>query len=137
MIAYGLTIAKCKMDKAPKKEDIINIRDRLFNDHKLVLLSFPVEAYELKKNKWLHYHACVLSHSFVKFKDIKYNGWSINLKWLKKNTDIINWCGYVQKHKVDSCMIKVIMKKVQRFKKDKKEIKLIPSILSFYPEVNK
>ncbi len=121
-VNYGLTIARCKIGKKVTKSDLISIRNRLFKDHYMNLTSFPVECFEFKKNQDLHYHACVQSMKWVIFSDIKYEGWSIKLKWLKLPYDIINWCGYVQKDKIDKVDLKTTIKQCQRFKKDKKRM---------------
>ncbi len=123
-ISYALTIARCKIGKQVTKSDLITIRDRLFDDHSINLTSFPVHCYEYKKNKDLHYHATVLSQKWIMFKDIKYVGWSIKLKYLKTPYDIINWCGYICKHKVDDVDIKSSIVQCQKYKKDKKKLKM-------------
>ncbi len=119
------------MDKQPTKESIIAIRNRFYEDFHAHESSFPVNCFESKKNGWLHYHSTILSQ-YIEFKDIKYSGWSIKLVMLNTSYDIVNWCGYICKHKIDSVDIKITLKQVQKFKKDKKVIKLIPNITSFY-----
>ncbi len=62
----------------------------------------------------------------IEFSTVKYDGWSLKLKILKTPYDIINWCGYVQKHKVDKTDIKYTIRKVQKFKKDKRRLSYMP-----------
>ncbi len=134
-VTYGCTITRCRLDKEPTKSDIIDIRDRFYEDFHTNESEFPVNCFELKKNGWLHYHSTIMA-PYINWKDVVYKGWSIKLKLLRTPYDLINWCGYVQKSKVDSCFIKITLKKVQRFKKDKAMIKSIPNITSFYDITN-
>lgn len=130
-VTYGLTIARCKLDMSPTKQDILLIRDRLFEDHHINMTSFKVECFEYKKNNDLHYHACVLAQTFIKFTDVKYKGWSVKLKYLKTPYDIINWCGYCQKDKMDQVDIKYTIKKCVKFKKDKARLSCMPHVNTF------
>ncbi len=125
-VNYGLTIAKCLLDKPPSKQDIYVILHRLFEDHKCNLTFFKVQCFEYKKNQDLHYHACIQAQTFIKYNEVVYKGWSVKLKWLKTPYDIINWCGYVQKDKLDKVDIKYTIKKVQKFKKDKARLSYMP-----------
>ncbi len=130
---YACTIARCRIDKSPTKSDIVMIRNRFYEDFSANETSFPVSCYELKKNGWLHYHSTIFA-PYIDWKKVVYKGWSIKLKMLKTPYDIVNWCGYINKHKVDACDIKITLKKVQQFKKDKAMIKSIPNIRSFYKD---
>ncbi len=130
-VTYALTIARCKIGKKVTKQDIQNIRDRFFIDHNCNLSSFPVSCYEPKRNGDLHWHACIQGQ-YIEFKTVVYNGWSLKLKILKTPYDVMNWCGYICKQKIDAVDIKTTYKKVQQFKKDKAVIKAMPHILSFY-----
>lgn len=116
------------MDKKPTKMDIIEIRNRFYEDFMANETTFAVNCYELKKNDWLHYHSTILA-PYIDWKKVIYKGWSIKLKMLKTPYDIINWCGYIQKYKVDICNIKITTIKCQSFKKDKPVRLKIPSIL--------
>lgn len=127
---YGCTIARALLDKPPTREDVCNIRNKFYEDFDCTESSFSVHCFELKRNGWLHYHSTIMA-PYITFNKVKYKGWSIKLVMLNTPYQIINWCGYVQKNKVDKCSIKTTIIKIQQFKKDKPLHKKIPCILSF------
>ncbi len=128
--AYSLTISRAKLDKKPTKYDIHCIRDQFYQDHSAHETKWAVSCFELKKNGWLHYHAAIIA-PYITWKNVLYPGWHFKLDMLKTPEDIINWCGYVQKFKIDKVDIHITIKKVQKFKKDKARIKIIPHIADF------
>ncbi len=128
---YSCTISKCKINTPPTKGDILTIRNRFYEDFHANESSFPVHCFEPKKNKDLHYHSTIFA-PYIDWKKVIYKGWHIKLAMLKTPYDIVNWCGYINKHKIDSVDIKITLKRVQQFKKDKAFIKSIPNIMSFY-----
>ncbi len=128
---YSCTISRCLIDSKVTKSVILDIRNRFYEDFHANESSFPVHCFEYKKNKDLHYHSTIFA-PYIDWKKVNYPGWHIKLDMLKTLYDSVNWCGYVQKLKVDAVDIKITLKKVQQFKKDKAMIKSIPNILSFY-----
>ncbi len=127
---YACTITKCLMDKEPTKTDILYVRNQFYEDFNANESNFPVNCFEPKKNGWLHYHSTIFA-PYIDWQKVRYKGWSIKLKMLKTPFDIVNWCGYIQKHKIDKVDIKYTIKKVQQFKRDKKRISRTPHVSDF------
>ncbi len=108
MYFYFLTIDKVLLDKAPSREELLDLR----ND--ICLLSglknirpYQVHCFEWKDKgrkfgRYLHYHCILASYnSFIKYKDVKRKGYSIKLEKLDSRQDIARVAGYIQKYKKD------------------------------------
>ncbi len=127
---YALTISRAKLDKKPTKNSILTIRNRFYDKFKCNETNWPVNAFELKKNGWLHYHSTIFA-PYIIFTEVIYPGWHFKLAILKTMYDNTNWCGYVQKFKIDKVDISYTIKKVVKFKKDKQRMSYIPHISHF------
>lgn len=143
MRAYSMTIDKCRTSgDYPTKVEYEVVFNYLLNTHALALTSWPVRCYELKVKlnagikDWLHFHACVWGRTYLDYKDVKAEGYSIKIELLKTSYDIINWCGYVNKDKIDRCDLTIKpMEKVVKSKRSKRPFEhriKMKTILEYY-----
>ncbi len=128
MLAYALTINKQPSLLSPTRSELLSVFHELAKTHSFHLSSRPVQCFEHCKSvykteidlKWIHYHACVHGR-YIDYKKVIMPNYSIKFQLLKDSYDIINWCGYVMKDKIDGILIKTIkMLKKPTFKKDHK-----------------
>ncbi len=117
---YFLTLDKVEdlKNKVTPREIITTRNEILLKIKGFPISPYKVDCFELKQDKKngcrLHYHMQLYSHnSFISYKMVKKKGWSNNIKKLKTNYDVSNNAGYIQKHKIDKC---VLFQYINKFK---------------------
>jgi len=112
MYIYFLTIDKVLLDRAPTKDEIFAVRDKLMLDTGLIeLRPYKCECFEIKykgrkHGMYLHYHALLASYnSYIPYTSLRALGWSIKLIKLKTNMDVANTAAYINKLKISYCLI--------------------------------
>ncbi len=111
---YFLTLDKCKIDSMPTKEDYKELIAELSLFH--LFREVGVHCYEhktkmvLKKKfkKWLHYHTIIVANQYIKYTDLRVEGYSIKLKHLESKFDVAKVAAYICKNKID--LINIIFK---------------------------
>ncbi len=139
---YSITIDKCSTKRDTTKQELSNVLIVVKTRFYLYQHRQKVECFELKKptlqypNGRFHYHGLLHSWCYdfnnrLKYTSVKVQDYSIKINLLSRINDVARWCGYIGKGKIDNCDI--VLKKVQTFKKDHNNKKLIcvPCILDF------
>ncbi len=141
MIYYAITIDKTSVKFGkPTVLELSGVFARLKDKCNLYSSTFPVVSYEYKSkgkvphkiHDWLHLHATVWCKNYIDFKTLKTNGYSIKCKLLSSKSDVLNWCGYVQKQMVNQCDI---IKQVKKKHGNLKELRKARKIMDFFTDL--